>query len=105
MPDSSSLIGQIIWHYRIVAKVGVGGMGEVYRVAMQSVRRFTVITTETMTAGGFGVGDGHMCSLRLMKRLGLGQKTRAVKVLRVITTLWRKSVGFTDAFGEIARNE
>jgi len=78
MPNSALLIGQMISHYRIVEKLGAGGMGEVYRAYDEHLKRdvaFKILQPDSRGSDGAGkqilrearsasaLNDPHICTV------------------------------------------
>ena len=85
MLDSSSLIGQTISHYRIVEKLGAGGMGEVYRARDEHLKRdvaFKILPPDSQGSAEAGkkllreaqsasaLNDPHICIIHEVSEAG-----------------------------------
>jgi serine/threonine protein kinase/tetratricopeptide (TPR) repeat protein len=85
MSDPSSLIGQIISHYRIIEKLGAGGMGEVYRAHDEHLKRdvaFKILPPDSQGGAEAGkkilrearsasaLNDPHICTIHEVGEAG-----------------------------------
>lgn len=85
MTDSAPLIGQVISHYRIVEKIGAGGMGEVYRARDERLKRdvaFKILPPESQSGAdaerkllrearsASALNDPHICVIHEVGEAG-----------------------------------